>query len=343
MTELTRREYLLALGGAAVAARRVRAAADEARPTSLGGALMILHTPFTSEGAVDWDDLAREAVFVDSCGGHGIVWPQGSSSVSTLTQEERTRGMEVLAKAVRGRHVKLVLGVQGRDTAEMLTYLRAAEALAPDALIAMPPTSAATLDDYRAYFRALGQATRRPVVIQTSGGAPKLVPSTELIVDLAREFPHLGHVKEESEPLYARLAEEVRQRPPLKAVFSANLGVNWLYAMRIGVDGVITGNAMYADVMAKIWELHQRRDEARLRDAFGRFLLMRNISDEIPGAELYIMKKRGIFKTMATRSRERQAGAQARVVERRLTTTEIDEIEYRFAALTPYLTDAGAP
>ena len=47
----------------------------------------------------------------------------------------------------------------------MLTYLRAAEALAPDALIAMPPTSAATIDDYRAYFRALGQATRRPVVI----------------------------------------------------------------------------------------------------------------------------------------------------------------------------------
>ena len=149
MTELTRREYLLALGAAAVAARRVRAAADEARPTSLGGALMILHTPFTSEGAVDWDDLAREAVFVDSCGGHGIVWPQGSSSVSTLTQEERTRGMEVLAKAVRGRHVKLVLGVQGRDTAEMLTYLRAAEALAPDALIAMPPTSAATIDEAR--------------------------------------------------------------------------------------------------------------------------------------------------------------------------------------------------
>jgi len=343
MTELTRREYLLALAGAAVAAQSVRAAADEARPTSLGGALMILHTPFTSEGAVDWDDLAREAAFVDSCGGHGIVWPQGSSSVATLTQEERMRGMEVLAKAVRGRHVKLVLGVQGRNTAEMLAYVRAAEALAPDALIAMPPTSAATIDDYRPYFRALGQATSRPVVIQTSGGAPKLVPSTELIVDLAREFPHLGHVKEESEPLYARLAEEVRQRPPLKAVFSANLGVNWLYAMRIGVDGVITGNAMYADVMARIWELHQRRDEARLRDAFGRFLLMRNISDEIPGAELYIMKKRGIFKTTATRSRESQAGAQARVVERRLTTTEIDEIEYRFAALTPYLTNAGAP
>ena len=30
----------------------------------------------------------------------------------------------------------------------------------------------------------------------------------------------------------------------------ANRGVNWLYAMRLGLDGVITGNAMYADLFA---------------------------------------------------------------------------------------------
>ena len=46
---------------------------------------------------------------------------------------------------------------------------------------------------------------------------------------------------------------------------------------------------------------------------------MRNVSDEIPGAELYIMKKRGVFKTMATRSREGQPGGKANVIERRLT------------------------
>ena len=34
------------------------------------------------------------------------------------------RGMEVLAKAVQGKRVALVLGVQGKDTAEMLEYAR---------------------------------------------------------------------------------------------------------------------------------------------------------------------------------------------------------------------------
>ena len=65
------------------------------------GAFMILNTPFTDAGGVDWDDLAREAVFVDRCGCQGIVWPQGSSSVGTLTKAERMQGMEVLAKAMK--------------------------------------------------------------------------------------------------------------------------------------------------------------------------------------------------------------------------------------------------
>src|SRR5262245_39229728 len=63
MAQLTRRD-LLAAGAAIVAAHTVGDAADEARTVALSGALMILHTPFTSDGAVDWDDLAREARFV---------------------------------------------------------------------------------------------------------------------------------------------------------------------------------------------------------------------------------------------------------------------------------------
>ena len=76
---------------------------------------------------------------------------------------------------------------------------------------------------------------------------------TELIVDLAREFPHCGYVKEESEPLVDRMKALVAQRPPMRRVFGASFGVGWLYEMRLGLDGVITGNAMYADLMARMW------------------------------------------------------------------------------------------
>ena len=303
---------------------------DNAPARAMRGAFMILTTPFTASGGVDWDDLIREAGFCDRAGVHGIVWPQGSSGVRYLTKEERMHGLEVLSKA-RGQRTSLVLGVQGRDTAEMLEYARRAEALAPDALIAMPPTTAASLDEYAAYFRALGGVTRRPVIIQTSGGAPSLTPTVDLIVSLAREFPHLGYVKEESQPIVARMKDELRQRPPLKAIFGANFGANWLYEMRLGLDGVITGNAMYADVMARMWTLHERGDADALRELFGRFLLMRNLAEQIPGTDLYIMQKRGIFKTAVVR-----AEGTARPL--RFSPEEVAEIDYRFAALQPYLT-----
>jgi 1-pyrroline-4-hydroxy-2-carboxylate deaminase len=332
----TRREFLATMTAAAVTAHvtkgRIAAAAKPLR-----GAFMILHTPFTADGAVDWEDLAREVAFVDRAGCQGVVWPQGSSAVATLTKGERLRGMDVLAKAVQGRKVALVLGVQGRDTAEMLDYAARAEALAPDAVIAMPPASATSLDDYRSYFRALARGATRPVILQTSGGARGLVPPVDLIVDLAREFPNCGYVKEESAPVLDRMREEVRQRPPMRGVFGASFGVGWLYEMRLGLDGVITGNAMYADLMARMWDLHTRGKADELRDAYSRFLLMRNLDEQVPGTALYVMKKRGIFKTSAIRAGAPVPGQPPTVSQVVLPQDAVDEIEYRFAALRPYL------
>ena len=332
----TRRDFLTAMTAAAVTAH-LKGDSAEAAAKPMRGAFMILHTPFTADGAVDWEDLAREAAFVDRAGCQGIVWPQGSSAVATLTRDERLRGMEVLAKAVQARKVALVLGVQGKDTAEMLDYAARAESLAPDAVIAMPPTSAASLDDYRGYFRALAGAVKRPVILQTSGGARNLVPPVDLIVELAREFPNCGYVKEESEPVLDRMRQELRQRPAMRGVFGASFGIGWLYEMRLGLDGVITGNAMYADLMARMWDLHTRGKADELREAYSRFLLMRNLDEQVPGTSLYVMKKRGIFKTTVTRAGAPVPGQPQKVNQIDLPQDAIDEIDYRFAALKPYL------
>jgi dihydrodipicolinate synthase/N-acetylneuraminate lyase len=337
MTEVSRRDFAIAGFGALAALAALPGpgrAADATAGKHLRGALIILTTPFTADGAVDWDDLAREAAFVDRCGAHGIVWPQGSSGVANLTKAERLRGMEVLASAARGKAIALVLGVQGKDTAEMLEYAQRAEALAPDAMIAMPPSAARSIDEYRDYFRALARTTLRPVIVQTSGGARDLPPTVDLIVELAREFPHMAYVKEESAPLVERMKAEIARRPPLRGVFGASLGAGWLYEMRLGLDGVITGMAMYPDLMARIWALHEQGDGDAVREAYSRFLLMRNVSQQIPGADLYLLKKRGIFKTTASRT----GGAAAwKVKANDLSADEIAEVDYRFAALEPYL------
>jgi dihydrodipicolinate synthase/N-acetylneuraminate lyase len=320
-TVSTRRNWLASVGSAAL----LSGAPAKTKP--MQGAFIILSTPYTSAKAVDWEDLAGEVDFLDRCGVHGLVWPQLSSELLQLTKDERMRGMQVLAKAVKGKKPVLVLGVQGDDTQEMLEYAGHAESLAPDAMIAIPPKKATSLDDYREYFRALCKLTKRPVFLQTSGGAPAVVASVDFIVELAREFPNFGYVKEEHDPVIARMKALVAQRPdPIKRVFGANYGNSWLYQMRVGCDGTITGGAMYADIYARLWNLHLQNKTEEVRELFSKLLLMLNLDQDIPGTRLYMLKKRGIFKTAVSRQHEYK-----------LTPEEIAEIEYRFEALRPYL------
>ncbi len=328
-TRLTRRNWLLAAGSAALMPGAVKAADADKRSAgkSLQGAFMILSTPYTSSKSVDYDDLAGEVDFLVRCGVQGLVWPQNASEQSKLTKDERLRGMDVIARGAKGKPPALVLGVQGNDIAEMLEYARHAETLEPDAVIAIPPTKASSLDDYREYYRALCKTAKRPVFIQTSGGARDLVASVDFIVELAREFPNFGYIKEEHAPVIPRMREEIAHRPdPIKRVFCANRGAGFLYELRNGSDGTIIGGVPYAEVFAKLWNLEQDKKFEEQREIFSKLLLMLNLDDRVPGVRPYILKKRGIFKTTVTRE-----------ANHTLTPEAIAEIEYNFAGLKPYL------
>jgi 4-hydroxy-tetrahydrodipicolinate synthase len=321
---VTRRECLTTLAAAALFPT-LRAGAAEEKP--MRGAFMILSTPYTAAGEVDYAGLAGQAEFCERCGIEALVWPQNSSEQRYLTQAERLRGFDVLAQAARGRAPALVLGVQADDTAGMLAYARHAESLEPDAMIAIPPRTASSLDDFRSYYAALCGVTNRPVFVQTSGGAPEIEPTVEFLVSLAREFPQCGYVKEEHAPVQERMLELAKHRPnPIKTILGANFGRAWAYEMRLGTDGVMTGGVMYADIYAGMWDLHQQGRHDEVRDLNGKLLQMLNLDALIPGVRLYILRKRGLFKTLVSRRGEYS-----------FTKTQIDEIEHRFAGLEPHL------
>ncbi|HWM62296.1 MAG TPA: dihydrodipicolinate synthase family protein, partial [Rhizomicrobium sp.] len=273
---ITRRGALNLMASAAILAAPAAAqSASTAKP--MRGVMPIVVTPYRPDAAVDFEDLARQMVFYDKCGCTGAAWPQGNGDILLLSKEERLRGMKVIADACRPTKVASVLGVQGATKAEMLGYARYAETLQPDALIAMPPAAEQSEAGYHDYFAALASLSKRPIFIQTTiSGAPNaLAPSVELMVQLAREFPHLAYIKEETRPLVARMKAEARQRPPLKSVFGATGGDGWLYELRLGLDGEMTAQGMYGDVMVAIWNLYQSGKREQAADAFSKLLLMK--------------------------------------------------------------------
>ena len=323
MKFFTRRQWLTTVGTSTLVPYLYPRAAET---KAMRGAFIILSTPYTSSNEVDYEDLANQVHFLGRCGVHGLVWPQNSSEQRFLSKEERLRGFDVLANASMGTEQALILGVQGSDTEEMLAYARYAEALSPDGMIAIPPRDATSLDDFRSYYAALCNVTQRPVFLQTSGGAPGIVPTVDFIVQMATEFPNLAYVKEERDPVHERMLKLKAHRPkPIKAIFGAAFGRQWLYEMRLGMDGVMTGGAMYADIYARLWELHINGQSDELRDLFGKLLLILNLDRTIPGIRLYVLQRRGIFKTMKSRRGHYS-----------FSDAQIAEIEYRLEALRPY-------
>lgn len=317
----TRRELITSLASLAVFRPGLHGAS---KGKAMRGIFIIMATPYTESKAVDYEDLAREVEFLDRCGVHGMVWPQMASEYTQLTKEERLRGMEVLAKAARGKRPALVLGVQGPNTDAALEYARHAEELGPDALIAIPPTEAKSLDDFRAYYRALARLSRRPLFIQTTGGARGITPTVEFIVELAREFPNFAYVKEEFQPVIDRMKALAAHRPAIKGIFSGAAGRGMMYEMRLGFDGTMPG-APFSDIYAQIWNLYQERQQERARDLFSKLLLLVNLDQEIPGTRQYVMKKRGVFKTTVSRR-----------MDVKLTPEAIREIDFNLDALKPY-------
>jgi len=310
------------------------------------GPFLILSTPFTASGAVDFDSLAKEARYVDWCECPGMIWPQSGDSIDLLTTDEKLKGMDVLAETSRDLSTtSLCLGVQGKDTAEMLEFAEHAERLAPAAIISRPPDLGKTQDDMRQYWRALAAVTKRPVILQTTGGVAYRgpAPSVDLLIELAKEFPNFGYVKEEAGSVIARMRALLAAKPPIRRIFGARGGFGWLYELHLGAEGLITERAIYADVLTRIWRLHQSgSDPDALRDAYSKFLLMINLGRTHPGDlrgyQLYLWKKRCIFKTTTSRhyGSNRSIPATPICSELALSDQEIAEIEYRFKALQPH-------
>ena len=280
------------------------------------GAYPILTTPYLADGMVDYDSLVKEAHWVDAAGVQGIIWPQSDDSVDLLTTDEKKRGMAALAERARNFKARLCLGVQGRGTDEMLELARQGEKLAARhdsriVFISRPGDDCRTQEDLERYYDALAEVAKRPVIIQTYNGDKCPAPTVELLVKLATRHPAIyGWIQEEVRDGFEanrRMKAELAAKPPLKTVFSAWGGWQWLYqARRLGSDGVISERAALAPMLAEIWRLMEAKDASVALDAaYAKYLLAINLMQTVPGElrgyQLVFFREKGVFKTTVSR------------------------------------------
>jgi len=197
------------------------------------GVIPAITTPFTADGQVDHDFLAKHARTLIDSGCKGIV-PLGSlGEAATLSFEEKLDIIRTLVKALDGR-APVIPGIAALSTDEAVRLARQAKALGASGLMVLPPYVYST--DWRemgAHLRAVIAATDLPCMLYNNPIAYKTDFSPEQIAELAHEFPNVQAVKESS--------GDVRRFAALRSLLGNRL------ELLVGMDdAIVEGVAMGA-------------------------------------------------------------------------------------------------
>jgi dihydrodipicolinate synthase/N-acetylneuraminate lyase len=296
-----RRDFLQTLGGGALGL----ALAGRGYPAGtkpMRGVFPIGQTPVTESDKLDLECLQNEVKFCNRFKVHGFAWPQIASGWTTLSEKERVDGVEAILAAGKGGKTALVIGVQDKEGKidQSIAYAKHAAKNGADAIISLPPEKAGDLAMIE-YYKAIGQATDLPLIVQTQGDT-----SVDLIVEMARQVPTMKCVKDEAGNPLARVTQ-IRERTNDKlAVFSGNGVRTMIDEMRLGFSGHCP-TTMLSDFYAAAFDLWHAGKRREAFDMFGRLQAFNSIT----GASSYLMVVRGVFKEN-TRTRGNMGGGGGR-------------------------------
>jgi 4-hydroxy-tetrahydrodipicolinate synthase len=230
----------------------------------LRGCATALVTPFTSEGAIDEEALAR-LIEYQLAGGVKLLVPCGTTGESaTMTEAEDQRVIKRTIELAQGR-ARVIAGTGSNSTAAAIENSQLAAALGADAVLVVAPFyNKPTQAGLYAHFRAIAAAVDLPIVIYNVPGRTSCNISADTTLRLARDCENIVAVKEASGNL-SQIMEILRHRPVNFRVLSGDDALTFPM-IALGADGLISVASNEApELMARMVELALagKWDEAR--------------------------------------------------------------------------------
>ncbi len=200
------------------------------------GAAMI--TPFTPDGRVDYEALARMVDHVIEGGVDYIVALGTTAETPTLYMPERAVIAMFITNQIAGR-VPLVMGCGGNSTSEVLDQLREFDLRGADAILSVTPYyNKPSQEGLYQHFRTVAEHSPLPVILYNIPGRSGVNMTPETTLRLARELPNVIGIKEASGDI-EQMQRILDRRPEGFLVLSGDDGMA-IDLMRRGGDGVIS-------------------------------------------------------------------------------------------------------
>ena len=166
--------------------------------TIFKGLGVALITPFMQNGAIDFAAVAK---IVDNliAGGVDYILVLGTTGETpTLTTDERKALIRFVRDRVAGR-VKLMVGVGGNCTRDVVTTLKKWDLSGYDAILSVNPYyNKPNQEGLYQHFKAIAEASPLPIMLYNIPGRTGVNMTPETIARLAKDFDNIIGVKEAS-------------------------------------------------------------------------------------------------------------------------------------------------
>ncbi len=233
------------------------------KPLVLQGCGTALVTPFTADGAVDYEAYARMVDRQVANGVDFLVPLATTGETPTLSAGEKTAIYQVVKEHAQG--LPLMPGVGVNSLPDTLANIRLLEPLGADALLVVVPYyNKPTQQGQYKYFKAVAAETSLPVIIYNVPGrtGANMLPDT--VIRLANDVPNIRGIKEASGN-YDQVSEIIRRAPEGFTVLSGDDDMTLAF-MATGAHGVISvaSNIAPKEVSQMVAAMQQGRlEEAR--------------------------------------------------------------------------------
>ena len=195
-------------------------------------------TPFTQDGKVDYEALARMIDYVIEGGVDYIVALGTTAETPTLYMPERAVIAMFITNQIAGR-VPLVMGCGGNSTSEVLDQLREFDLRGADAILSVTPYyNKPSQEGLFQHFRTVSEHSPLPVILYNIPGRSGVNMTAQTTLRCARELKNVIGIKEASGNI-DQMQQILDNRPEGFLVLSGDDGMA-IELMRRGGDGVIS-------------------------------------------------------------------------------------------------------
>ena len=226
--------------------------------TLLTGPVMSVHTPFTREGAIDYDSLRGLVDRGIDAGSTTMLLTYGDSLYSLLTDDEVADVTRVVAEQTAGR-AAVVAADRIWWTGKTVDFARYAREVGADLLMVLPPdwAGSCTADSYVAHYAAA--AAEIPVMVVTNAFSRSQAMGLEVLRRLRDDVPGVIAIKDDLVGVFARKMALLLHGH--WAIISGGQKQNHFDLVHYGCDGYLSTFVTFApQVTQAYWRAVQAED-----------------------------------------------------------------------------------